>query len=136
MALKKHIKYGNKSSIQRGEQFLVEFERIVGQGRSGDGAGGRGLGQTVEQAGLAAEKTREFAHRSDPCGAPIRPAVATPNHLAICPETNLDCGGKRMVNGRLDGAKDCFLSDGWASSSGQRRRLFIRSSPRKRGPST
>jgi hypothetical protein len=52
---------------ERGEQLLVEFERIVGLVGGIGGAHGRGLGRIVEQAGLAGEKAPEFAHSSDPC---------------------------------------------------------------------
>lgn len=62
---------------KRGEQLLVELQRILGKG----GDIGRGRRQVFYRAGFAGEKAPKFAHRRDPLNAPIRPAVATPNHM-------------------------------------------------------
>jgi hypothetical protein len=58
---------------ERGEQFLVEFERVI--------AWGCWLVRLFGGARLAGEKAKS-AHDSNSLIAPIRPAEATPNHLA------------------------------------------------------
>src|SRR6185503_15949191 len=71
-----------------GEQFLVEFERVVRGRRLLGGDGGW----------LAGEKAPELLHGSDPPDAPIRPAEATPNHWEAFSLTECE---SREVNERL-----------------------------------
>ena len=71
-----------------GEQFFVEFERVVRGRRLLGGDGGW----------LAGEKAPELLHGSDPPDAPIRPAEATPNHREAFSLTECE---SRKVNERL-----------------------------------